>query len=234
MARFALVLIATIALLAALPLDGNNNAEAGALPSNITGDADCSSSVNARDAFWDLTYYADRLYSGLACQTNGNVICGDEINLDDVIAILKYSGGLVANLPAGCPPMGVDAAHETVDKGDDPIPGSYIFNLDDGTSSQAEGDIYWHVESNPPLVAALEPWNGSKIGRIDSFLAFSDISYSQLVGAEFTTDAWDTSQIPAGTVLAVQTSQGNYAKVKITALAQTLQVQWVTWSPPPP
>jgi hypothetical protein len=230
MVRIALLAIAAFTLFAVA--GAQRQAEAGALPSNVMGDADCSSQVNARDALWDLLYQSDRLINGLACQTNGNVICGDGINMDDVIALLNYSAGLTQDVPSGCPPIGVDAVHSTVDKGTDTIQGTFSFNLDDGTQVGSGGDLFWEIESDVPLVTRLHASGG--IARIESFLAFSNISYAQIIGAEWGTGPIEVADLHVGDIFAVRTSEGNYSKIQIASLAHDLEIQWVTFSPDPP
>lgn len=225
-----LVVAATLLLAGSLALGSGDRAEAGAPPSNIPGDADCSQSVTARDALYDALYSADQVVNGLACQTNGNVICGDGINLDDALAILEYSAGLVPELPAGCPDIGQDAVHGTASSGTATIHGTYLFDLDAGLESPTPGtDIHWSVETKTPLDAALD--SGPPMALLHTSLNFDDISYSQVVGAEWSDSPIHMSQFPVDGAIAVQTTDGNYAKIEIVNLAYDLEIRWVTYSP---
>ena len=228
-----LAIVAAAALVSVFVHDNGQSARAGALPSNIPGDATCSGGVNAVDALYNVLY-EQRLQVGLACQTNGNVICGDEINLTDAMAIINYAAGLTPNLPPNCPPIGVDAAHGTVSGGSTTIHGTHLFDIDAGVEDPPSGtDFHWSIQENDPLDASLAPYPGAKIALINTFLSFEDVSYSQVVLAEFSGEPIRNTSLFDNTIVAVKTTDGNYAKMKLVDVIYDMPIQWVTYSPAP-
>jgi glucose/arabinose dehydrogenase len=72
------------------------------------GDADCSDSVDTRDALADLRYLADIEPIANCVIDAGDVDCSGEVGDEDVLALLFYSGGITPAAAAedNCPDIG--------------------------------------------------------------------------------------------------------------------------------
>lgn len=229
-----LAVVAAVALAGTLAFEGRDSAQAGPLPSNIPGDPTCSGTADAYDVLYDVFYVAGIPVS-LACFTNGNVICGNDLNLDDAMEILKYDAGLLTQLPSGCPPIGVDAAHGTISSGSATIHGTYAFDIDAGVEGPGSGaDFQWSIDAINPLDASLIPYAGAEIAIIYTTFGFEQITYSQIALAAFSDQPIRNTAFFNNLVLAVKTTNGNYAKMKLVDVLYDMPVEWVTYSPPAP
>ncbi|HET9477213.1 MAG TPA: choice-of-anchor Q domain-containing protein [Dehalococcoidia bacterium] len=79
--------------------------EPGPFPPPLSGDADCSATVEAVDSLSVLRHVA-RLPPRAACLNLGEVNCDTAIDAVDALLILRYVAALPVSLPPGCPPIG--------------------------------------------------------------------------------------------------------------------------------
>ena len=124
-----------------------------------------------------------------------------------------------------------------VSSGSATIPGTYLFDLDAGTVSPAGTgvvppyDLFWHQQTT--TIRSMDPINGARIVNL-GVVSFSTISQGELMGLSYGTmpisannDA--SNKLVNGDVFAVQTTSGNYAKVKVVSYGYNIQIQWVTY-----
>jgi glucose/arabinose dehydrogenase len=91
-----------IAVLALSPWPGGSSA--GEI---LQGDADCNEAIDARDGLAALRFAADAEPFANCVEEAGDVDCDGGVDLDDVLLILLYSGGISSGAPAGfCPAIG--------------------------------------------------------------------------------------------------------------------------------
>lgn len=97
------------------------------------------------------------------------------------------------------------------------LKGTWIWDLDsnsDGTPDSA--DVWWeHVDVRERY---LVPKNGAQIAVLKGKV-FAKLSLSEIRSADFTSNRISASDenavLDAGTILAIRTSEGNYAKVEV-------------------
>lgn len=117
------------------------------------------------------------------------------------------------------------------------IKGTYLFDFDTGQMSgvgepiHPPYDVWWEQETS--TARKLVPESGARLHRLGA-VDYAAITHAELLGLAYGTAAIDGSvgaanQLADGTVFAVRTSQGNYAKVKVVAYGYDLKVQWTTW-----
>ena len=84
-------------------------AEPGPFPPPLSGDVDCSATVEAVDALSLLRHVAG-LPPLAACLDLGDVDCDSGIDAVDALLVLRYVAALPVSLPPGCPPIGPPSA----------------------------------------------------------------------------------------------------------------------------
>ncbi|MEO8457945.1 MAG: hypothetical protein ABI559_09050 [Chloroflexota bacterium] len=226
--RFLLPLCTLVALVLAAALAQTSDAAVG--PAQQAGDADCSGTTTAADALTDLQYIATPNTKG--CAGAGNVICDDNIDLADVVAILRYSAGLPTTIDAPCLQVGAPLDGMIISQGTMTIKGTFSADLDQ-ISDGAPPDVFWNQISETER--KLLPENNARFALI-SGQSFNALSFAYLYSRVYSSDAINgnndaTNGLNAGALFAVQTSDGNYAKVKVVDYGYNLQIQWVTYRP---
>src|SRR4029077_13498784 len=125
----------------------------------------------------------------------------------------------------------------TVSSGTAILKGTFSFDFDTGTESVPGNplappfDVFWEQQTAVlRRMAPISPAQIVNLGVVD----FSSISADTLASLTYSTTPIDgnndpTNKLVTGDVFAVQTSQGNYAKVKVLSYGYNLQIQWVTY-----
>jgi hypothetical protein len=117
------------------------------------------------------------------------------------------------------------------------LKGTFIFDLETGAQGGVgpAGDIWW--EQQTTVKRRMTPRNGAGIVRLGP-VPFGGIGIETLLGLSYgatpipaNNDA--SNQLTTGTVFAVRTAAGNYAKVLVTAYGYNMGIQWVTYRPNP-
>ncbi len=121
------------------------------------------------------------------------------------------------------------------------IHGKASFDFDAGTETTADADVRWDQPSaTSRALAAVTPALTANLGAVD----FDAVTPTRLRAASYSPTSVNGSDgadaMPVGTVIAVKTSQGHYAKVKITgrnvsdpsqpSTVQNISVSWVTYA----
>jgi hypothetical protein len=167
------------------------------------------------------------------CLGYGEVTCDDEINTDDVIALLRFSAGVSKN--SICLPIGTTIVGDIISQGEATITGTYSADLDSGVFNQAqyENDLFWSQATE--TIRSLIGTNNARFASVNG-RAYNAIDFPFLYGLLYTDDLIDgnddaTNELTNGSVCAVRTSGGNYAKVMVVAYGYNLTLDWVTYRP---
>jgi hypothetical protein len=120
------------------------------------------------------------------------------------------------------------------------IHGTYSFDFDSGKEQSSGADAFWNQQSSTNR--ALIPSGGAMFSNLGP-ANFDALTYAQLKSASYSTAAIDGSdghdQMPVGTVIAIKTNAGKWAKVRIEARnvsdpavysIQNIRVRWVTYN----
>jgi trypsin-like peptidase len=116
---------------------------------------------------------------------------------------------------------------------------SRLFDLDRGDSSpaQQQGDLFFAARTNVERVLEPNPWSTSTMAIIGG-RAFDRVTLEGLRRTNYQRQGFDASRdernrLPAGTVLAVRTSDGRFAKVKIVeSHGDVIRFDWLTYALP--
>lgn len=132
-----------------------------------------------------------------------------------------------AAVPTLAPPMAVAASDEAI------LHGTYIFDLESGHESMP-GDIWWDqidgrsrrmVPQNGAAILYLGMVDFNSIGGAD--LQAMDALYS---AAPLVDNPAAGNQLAEGTVFAVRTRGGSYAKVLVESSGYDLRIRWSTFA----
>jgi hypothetical protein len=118
-----------------------------------------------------------------------------------------------------------------VSSGTGTIPGTFLFDVDTGTVTQAGADLFWRQRT--AVERQMEPENRATLvnlgvrdfGSIKAN-ALSKLNYST---APIVANADRTNQLVNGDVFAVHSTDGNFAKIKVLSYGRDLGIQWVTY-----
>lgn len=119
-----------------------------------------------------------------------------------------------------------------VRQGTTTLKGTYTFDFENGVSGvPSQADVWW--EQVDSVRRYLVPQNGAAIGRLGA-VDFDTLTLSQLRTEPYTyqrLDASDTgtNQLRTGTVVAVRTRHGQYAKMRVESYGFDLRITWVTY-----
>jgi hypothetical protein len=125
----------------------------------------------------------------------------------------------------------------TLSQGNVTLKGTYLFDFDSGThSGLGEGivppyDVWWNQQTKTER--RLEPASGARIVRLGA-VNYNSISYAELLelpydSAPIDGSVGDGNQLTIGTVFAVRTVAGNYAKAQVISYGYDLQIRWRTY-----
>jgi hypothetical protein len=122
----------------------------------------------------------------------------------------------------------------TVSQGTTVINGTWVFDCETGTlggSLSGPGDVWW--DQRTTVERRMVPVGGAKIVNLGK-INFDQVTHATLQTLTYGTvpipgndDA--TNQLVDGTVFAVLTNAGNYAKVQVLAYGYNMTVRWVTY-----
>jgi hypothetical protein len=127
-----------------------------------------------------------------------------------------------------------------VSQGATTLKGTFLFDLDAGTQSlpgviPPGADVWW--EQMTATQRQMMPRNGAAIVNLGAadFGALTAPGLQALAYAATPIPGNDdaTNQLVTGDVFAVRTAEGNYAKVLVVAYGYNMEIQWVTYAPPP-
>jgi hypothetical protein len=122
------------------------------------------------------------------------------------------------------------------------IHGTYSFDADSGNEQSASADAFWRQSTS--TTRSLEPRNGALFANF-GIVNFDSVTYAQLKSASYSSTPINGSdsgdQMPAGTVIAIKTSEGRWSKVRIEArnvydpsayypYNNHIRVRWVTYN----
>jgi hypothetical protein len=206
--------------------------------SNLPGDANCDAYTTASDTLAILDHVAV-IGPDAPCLDVANVFCDNAVTIADGMAILRWVAGLDPNLPGRCLKIGLPPRPSPVSTGSDRVRGTYEYDFDAGrmsaTPSDPSMDAFWEIETD--TTRQLVPENGAQFALLPN-ADFETLNFTEVAEASFSSDPIDASDandhLPAGAVIAVRTSSGNYAKVRVTSIApypdDTMYFDWVTVS----
>lgn len=128
-------------------------------------------------------------------------------------------------------------SYSIVSSGTATLPGTYLFDLDAGTVSATGApitpadDLWWEQETD--TVRRMRPMGSARIVRLGP-VAYPALSAPELMALAYGTAPIDGSvgpgnQLTDGTVFAVRTTQGNFAKVQVLSYGYGLQIRWTTY-----
>lgn len=132
----------------------------------------------------------------------------------------------------------VRSVRGTVSSGTDVIQGTYTYDFDAGRGGEpgAEApdgtdDVWWEIVDREGT-RYLVPRNGARIALVGD-ANFADVEPETLASYDYGTERISGSDgdndLTAGTVFAVRTNQGNYAKVEVTSHGYDLSVRYETY-----
>lgn len=117
-------------------------------------------------------------------------------------------------------------------KGTTTLKGTWTFDFDTGVQGPATGaDIWWEQVDN--VIRFLVPQNGAMLALMGK-PNFDAVSYQTLKSQAYTATPINGSnnssnKLKAGTVIAIKTGAGRYAKMKIDSYGYNLGITWVTY-----
>jgi hypothetical protein len=120
---------------------------------------------------------------------------------------------------------------QVLSSGTTTIKGTWSFDLDSGASTdEPQSDVWWgQVDGTSRYLTGFSGAKVSRLGTPD----FNSVTRAMLKGATYTDriDGSNTTanQLRPGTVVAVRTNAGHYAKVLITSYGYDLGIRWVTY-----
>jgi len=128
-----------------------------------------------------------------------------------------------------------------VSQGSTVLKGTFHFDLDNGTQAlpgaptPPGADIFWDQQT--AVIRDMAPCNGAAIVNI-GVTPFAALLPQALPGLQYSSTPIDgnddaTNKLVTGTVFAVKTNAGNYAKVLVTAYGYDLGIEWVTYKMSP-
>lgn len=164
---------------------------------------------------------AEQLVTGL-----GGAIGSDYRAAGNRLVFVEFSGKLSA--------LNLIPSATIVSQGTITIPGTWTFDIDAGTIGAAGSDLWWRQMTSTER--ALTPRNGAQIVRLGA-VNYNAISHPELLELAYGTTPIDggvaTNQLTNGTVFAVRTAAGNYAKAQVLSYGYDLRIRWTTYQVAP-
>jgi hypothetical protein len=117
-------------------------------------------------------------------------------------------------------------------KGSTVLKGTWTFDLDTGVQGPAGGADLWWEQVNS-VIRLLVPQNGALLAHMGK-PNFDAVSLQTLKSQAYSSSPINGSnnssnKLKPGTVIAVKTSAGRYAKLKIETYGYNLRIRWVTY-----
>ena len=235
--RFLALTLFALAGLVATALTVPTSIDAALVTTSYIGDTDCDEMIDVHDAL-NIVRHEATVTPDPLCISLGNVLCADELNLEDMLALLEFIAGFPVDLSAACFPLGGAIPSAVVAQDTTTIYGTHAMDFDTGTTGGDGVDAWWSIDASAPdpleaqLVAAFGSrfavLTGTDYGAINAaFLGTTHYTNSPINGSE-----GPANQLANGAVFAVRTSQGNLAKVQVVQHGYDLQIEWVTYAGP--
>lgn len=126
-----------------------------------------------------------------------------------------------------------EAAPSVYTQGQVTIRGTFSCDLDQGReASLAQGDFFW--EQTTATERYIAPDNGATFS-VTNRQNLSDMTYGTLVGLSYSNtkinaSATSANRIPAGTIVAYQTSEGRYGAFQVVTYGYNLSIRWLTYN----
>jgi hypothetical protein len=169
----------------------------------------------------------------LASGLGGAIGC-DYRPLRHQLLFVEYATGRLSRL--NLVPTGT-----VVSSGTRTIPGTYEFDFETGNvpamgdPNTPPYDVWW--EQIDTTHRRLVPMNGARIARLGP-VSYTGLSYAELMALSYGTapivgDAGMANQLADGTVFAVKTAAGHYAKAQVLNYGYDLQIRWTTYQVAP-
>jgi len=147
-------------------------------------------------------------------------------------AAYPHGGSQPCWFSGSVPGSGVDSTGAVlVAGGEVTLCGTFVFDLDSGTTDDGGTDIFWEQDTDVRRRMTAE----GATGLVDlGPMNFDALTVDDLRGLDFgeqrivASDDAD-NQLPTGDVFAVRTSDGNFAKVLVLAYGYDMQIRFVTY-----
>lgn len=118
----------------------------------------------------------------------------------------------------------------TVSDGTATIDRTFRFDFDAGEQGTDEADVHWRFKTDTER--QLEPRNGARIVRLPE-ADYSNLEARDLPSLNYSTDpidgSTDDNDLTDGTVFAVETSEGNFAKAEVVSYGEDLEIEYETF-----
>ena len=149
------------------------------------------------------------------------------------LVFVEYSAGKISVLDMICP------GGTVVSQGTTLLKGTWIFNCETGIQDgnlNGPGDIWW--EQIDPVKRQMKPVAGASIVNLGvvNFAALTPQALQALTYGKTPIPGNNdpSNQLVNGNVFAVQTREGNYAKILVVNYDYNMNIQWVTYKLPSP
>jgi hypothetical protein len=114
------------------------------------------------------------------------------------------------------------------------LKGTWTFDLDSGAQGPASGADLWWEQVNT-VTRLLVPQGGATLARMSGTPNFDAVSLQTLQAQPYAAAPINGSnnasnQLTPGTVVAVRTGAGRYAKLRVNSYGYNLGISWVTYS----
>ncbi|MBV8811060.1 MAG: hypothetical protein JO033_20520 [Acidobacteriaceae bacterium] len=142
------------------------------------------------------------------------------------LVFVEYSSGKLSALNLYSPSTIISSGSAT-------LKGTFTFDLDTGVEGGTGGDtdIWWDQET--AVKRQMVPQNNASIlnlGVVDfASVTANNLEFLPFAKTPIPGNNDPSNKLVAGDVFAVRTTQGNFAKVKVTTYGYDLQIQWVTY-----
>ncbi|WP_420129100.1 hypothetical protein [Longimicrobium sp.] len=174
--------------------------------------------VQVQSIFSAGTAAAEELVTGL-----GGAIGSDYRAAGHQLVFVEFSGKLSR--------LNLIPSASIVSQGTITIPGTWLFDFDTGTITDAGAEVWWRQMTSTER--ALTPQGGAQLARLGA-VNYNAISYPELLGLAYSAAPIDGgvgagNQLTNGTVFAVRTAAGNVAKAQVLSYGYDLQIRWTTY-----
>lgn len=122
----------------------------------------------------------------------------------------------------------------TVSSGRTTLRGTFSFDFDAGEQSPTDEivDVFWRQQTR--VRRRMEPKNGAQIALIGP-VPFASVTPQSLQSLTYSEDPVQadnnaSNQLPTGTMFAVRTNTGNYAKVRVERYGYDMRIRWQTYA----
>jgi hypothetical protein len=140
---------------------------------------------------------------------------------------VEYASGKISRLDL------IRPSATTVKSGTTTLKGTWTFNLDTGVQGGTGGgqDIWWEQQTS--VKRRMTPRNGSGIALVGK-VSYGSVTPAVLQGLPYGPTPINgnnnaSNQLVNGTVFAVRTTAGNYAKVQVLQYGYNMKIRWTTY-----